>query len=129
MVPRSRPRARRDPFQTRTNSILRLGAHADRISQDAIYFCNLPSQGRVTPMLPNALLHLIGKRAPDTNDCAVAALASYLGRRYEEGLCHAARVSPTVWKDWLTSKQILRVARSLGVTAKWYRVFDRDEDT
>lgn len=65
-------------------------------------------------------------------DCALAALASYLGVTYEDVLLAAGRVTKNnVLKAGLHGTEIVRVAGRLGVKLRstaWDRV-DQDEDT
>jgi hypothetical protein len=76
---------------------------------------------------PEACIRLVTQRGK--NDCAIACLATYLGRDYEEVLIAAGRVSRTVWSAGLSGPEHVKVARALGVTAKWTRSFNLDEDT
>lgn len=79
--------------------------------------------------LADATYRIIPKRGK--NDCAIAVLATYLQREYEDVLLAAAKVRKDVWGTGLAFDQIPKVARRLGVTTRWYRVgaFDIEEAT
>lgn len=77
--------------------------------------------------LPQAFTRLVPKRG--TNDCAVAAIASFLGRDYEEVLIAASRANKDIWRDGLTGKHHVSVCSRLGVKTRWFRKFDLEDDT
>jgi hypothetical protein len=79
------------------------------------------------PSLPYPVVRLIPKRGE--NDCAVATLASYLRRDYEEVLVAAAKVRPTVWAAGMYCTDVARVAARLGVRGRWLKSFDVDNDS
>lgn len=73
--------------------------------------------------LPEDAIRLHVKRGK--NDCAIAALASYLGRDYEEVLIAASKVSKHFWTNGLNGPDHIRVARRLGFRgARWTKAFD-----
>lgn len=76
---------------------------------------------------PEAAIRLITKRGK--NDCAIAALTSYLSRDYEEVLIAASRVSRTFWTAGLSNPEHVRVAKRLGVKTRWTKSFDIDDAT
>lgn len=63
------------------------------------------------------------------NDCAIACLASYLGREYPEVLIAASKVSKTVWTAGVSGVEHIRIAKKLGIKAKWTRTYDIEHDT
>lgn len=75
---------------------------------------------------PEASIRLFPKQGK--NDCAIACLASYLGRDYAEVLIAASRVSKTFWTAGLSGVEHVRVARRLGVKTKWTKTFDLNDD-
>jgi hypothetical protein len=79
----------------------------------------------MTTTFPPSVFRLIPKRGH--NDCAIAALASYLRVDYEEVLLAAARIAPNVWRHGLTGPQMLAVCRRLGFKAQWRQRYDIDE--
>lgn len=76
--------------------------------------------------LPHAL-RLIPKRGQ--NDCAIAALASYLGFDYEVVLITASKVSKTLWSAGLSGPEHLKVARRLKVKCRWTKTYEIEEAT
>lgn len=79
------------------------------------------------PQLPHAVIRLYPKRGE--NDCAIATLASYLRRDYEEVLLAAGKVQPRVWEAGLYCTDFIKVANRLKVPVKWHKTFDLDADT
>ena len=79
----------------------------------------------------SALLHIV-LQSDRHGDCAIATMASYLGRTYEEVLVEVARVTRgDVLSRGLYNGQMFKVAKRLGQTLKakpWDRV-DPDEAT
>lgn len=58
--------------------------------------------------------------AREKSDCAISALATYLGETYENVLREAARVAPaSTDNSGLTSHEIKKVAAALGKPLKW----------
>ncbi len=76
---------------------------------------------------PEASIRLITQRGK--NDCAIASLATYLGRCYEEVLIAACQVSKTVWSAGLSGPEHIKVAQRLGIRTRWVRRFNIEEDT
>ena len=77
--------------------------------------------------LPNVFYPLVPKQGEA--DCSIAVLAWYLRRKHAEVLIAAAHVSPTVWTAGLSSVEMIRVAKRLGVKARWKtQQIDLDED-
>jgi ABC-type bacteriocin/lantibiotic exporter with double-glycine peptidase domain len=78
-----------------------------------------------------AVLHVV-LQSERHGDCAIATLASYLGRTYEEVLFAAARVSRgDVLERGLHTTEMVRIAKRLGTKLRelqWERV-DVDEAT
>jgi hypothetical protein len=63
-------------------------------------------------------------------DCVLSALASYLGRPYEEVVAAAGRVEPTFWRSGISTNQATeRIARRLKCSVKSVRDYDIDEDS
>jgi hypothetical protein len=75
---------------------------------------------------PEASLTLHVKQGK--NDCAIACLASYLGRHPAEVLIAAAAVSKTFWAAGLSGIEHVRVAKRLGYKTKWTKKFDLEDD-
>lgn len=77
---------------------------------------------------PEAFHRAHAKRGPA--DCAIAAMATIFRRDPEEVLIAAARVNPSVWTSGLTTAQMLKTARRLGIkTTLKYRDQIDPEDT
>lgn len=62
-------------------------------------------------------------------DCVIAALASYLGKSYEEVVAAAGHVYPYFYRTGLENKDAVRVARRLGCRVRWTPGYDIDEDS
>ena len=65
------------------------------------------------------------------NDCAATAMAIILRRDPVEVILAAAKVRPTSWTAGLYATEMVRVARRLGVKARWLTAgqFDPEEST
>ncbi len=62
-------------------------------------------------------------------DCVCSALSAYLGKPYEEVVAAAGRAYKSFHKVGLENKHIESVLRKLGVSARWVRDFDIEEDS
>lgn len=80
----------------------------------------------VPKAFPEASIRLFTKQG--RNDCAIACLASYLGRHPAEVLIEASKVSKTFWTAGLSGIEHVRVARRLGFKTKWVKKFDLEDD-
>lgn len=68
------------------------------------------------------------ERSREPNDCAIVALAAYLGQSYEDVLRVTSDVHPTRGKNGLFKTHMIEIARRLGTTLRVKRTFDRHED-
>jgi len=59
------------------------------------------------------IFHTVRQRS--TNDCAVAALASFLGRSYEEVLIAAALLTPEILYRGMENADMIGTARQFGI--------------
>lgn len=80
----------------------------------------------MTNIPPSVFFRVVPKQGD--NDCAIASLAWYLRRAYAEVLIAAAHICPTVWTAGLSCPEMIRVAKRLGVKAKWLTTFDIEDD-
>lgn len=87
--------------------------------------CGLGAMSK--PPLPHIFFRLVPKQGE--NDCAIAAMASYLRLDHGAVLAAAAQVSPTVWTAGLAATEMVRVGRKLGVKLHWTSTFDIEDDT
>jgi ABC-type bacteriocin/lantibiotic exporter with double-glycine peptidase domain len=78
------------------------------------------------PTLPHAVMQIVPKRGE--NDCAIAAMAMYLRRDYEDVLLAAGRVSRNVWNVGLSCPEMVKVAKLLGVKTQWFKTFNLEEN-
>ena len=62
------------------------------------------------------------------NDCAIWAIAAYLGVPYEDVLIEVGREDNMGGKKGLHVTQIIRICERLGKTVKLYRKVDLDKD-
>lgn len=62
-------------------------------------------------------------------DCGIAALATFLGRSYEDVFEATIGIAPSPHHRGLWMSQIMRVAATFGVTLRRRRKFNIDEDT
>lgn len=72
--------------------------------------------------LPYPVLRIVPKRGD--NDCAIAALASYLGHDYERVLIAASKVNRRVLEEGLTAKDIAATATKLKIKGSWSTFHD-----
>lgn len=61
-------------------------------------------------------------------DCAIATLAMYLGRSYEDTLRAVTRVDPDGGRQGLFTEQIQRAARKLGEPLRYRQRVSLDDD-
>lgn len=59
------------------------------------------------------IFHTVRQRS--TSDCAVACLASFLGRSYEEVLIAAALLTPAILTRGMNNEDMIGTARQFGV--------------
>lgn len=72
------------------------------------------------------LFRIINQRGK--HDCGVAALATLLGRTYEEILISAGRISPNVLKKGLYSSDLVRIAAEFNTSlSRKVQKIDLDE--
>lgn len=76
--------------------------------------------------LPEIAIRLHTKRGKA--DCSIAALASYLGRDYEEVLIAASKINKAFWHNGLSGPQHVRVAQRLGFRTRWTKTYDIETD-
>jgi hypothetical protein len=62
------------------------------------------------------------------NDCAIWAIAAFLGVPYEDVLIEAAREDSMAGKNGLHVSQICRICERLGTPVKLHKKFDLDKD-
>jgi hypothetical protein len=64
----------------------------------------------------------------EQNDCAVVAMAMYLGESYEDVLRHVSLTDRRQGRDGLWSRTMIRIAKRLGHTLKQRATFDIESD-
>ena len=62
-------------------------------------------------------------------DCSIAAMATIFRRDYELVLIAASAINKHVWRSGLHFAEFPRVARKLGIRARWHTSFDVEHET
>lgn len=79
--------------------------------------------------MPSAVVNKFPIIRPEEGaDCALLALAFYLGEPYDDVLRTVARLDPDMGKKGLTTRQIKEVAKAMGHPLRIKRTVNFDDD-
>ena len=73
-------------------------------------------------------LRIVGSKGSDiVGDCGICAIGTLTGHTYEDVVAVADRISKN-WKSGLWLKEIMEIAKELGLTLKRKRKYDLEQD-